>query len=46
MTDVRALGSDRVVALRFGAGAGAWHLILELWLAARKGRLGGRHSKV
>ena len=31
LADVRALGVDRVVAFRFGAGPGARHVVLELY---------------
>mmetsp|Transcript_32728 Transcript_32728/g.101305 ORF Transcript_32728/g.101305 Transcript_32728/m.101305 type:complete len:323 (-) Transcript_32728:36-1004(-) len=33
LADVRALGVDRVVAFRFGAGPGARHVVLELYAA-------------
>ena len=33
LTDVAALGGDRVVAFRFGAGATACHVVLELYAA-------------
>jgi predicted ribosome quality control (RQC) complex YloA/Tae2 family protein len=33
LTDVKALGRDRVVSLRFGAGPGTFNLFLELYAA-------------
>ena len=33
LTDVKALGKDRVVSLRFGAGPGTFNLFLELYAA-------------